>query len=99
MIDLQKEAAISLTAATRLPELRRDGRPPHLATLFRWCSRGITRHGRTIRLEIVQHGGSKCTTREAIARFFAALSGETVPERDHGRDHVRDERELVAMGL
>ncbi len=61
------EQILSLTdAATMLPR-RRGGRKPHVSTIYRWAKRGI--HG--VRLEIIQIGGTKCTSREALARFFA----------------------------
>lgn len=49
---------------------RRRGRPAHAATLFRWASKGL--HG--VRLEVVQVGGTKCTSKQALQRFFAKLT-------------------------
>jgi len=56
-------------AAATLPH-RRGGRPTHSATLFRWATEGL----RGIKLEVVQVGATKCTSREALARFFARLT-------------------------
>lgn len=58
---------------------RRRGKPAHAATLFRWASKGL--HG--VKLEVVQVGGTKCTSREALARFFKKLTEVTV---GHGQE-------------
>jgi len=81
MINVAKENLISLTdAAKKLPR-RRSGKRPHIATLYRWAQRGL--HG--VRLETLQAGGSRCTSVEALARFFAELgdrnSSESVTPR------------------
>jgi hypothetical protein len=60
-------------AARRLPRLRRD-RPVSPATLWRWASSGL----RGVRLETCRVGGTRCTSLEALARFFAALEGRKV---------------------
>src|SRR5262245_53252899 len=63
-------------AARRLPRLR-SGRPVSPATLWRWASRGVrARDGQPVRLETIKIGGTTCTSLEALARFFARLSGE-----------------------
>jgi hypothetical protein len=92
MIDLAKEEAYTLKAARNLPELRRNGKRLDLSTLYRWATSGVTR-GRTVKLATVQQAGVRVTTREAIARFFAELSGETVPTVDHLEQHEQSERE------
>ncbi|HEV7299234.1 MAG TPA: DUF1580 domain-containing protein [Tepidisphaeraceae bacterium] len=66
------EPAITLAEATRLPQLARNGRRPNPSTIFRWASCGV----RGVKLEIRQVGGSKCTSREAVTRFIARLSGD-----------------------
>src|SRR5215218_6562183 len=61
-------------AARRLPPLR-SGRPVSPTTLWRWSSRGVrARNGQTVRLETIRIGGTTCTSDEALARFFSALS-------------------------
>ena len=70
MIELGKEELMTLTKATRLVPRRRGERLTHVSTLHRWATRGL----RGVRLETVQVGGSKCTSREALDRFFSALS-------------------------
>lgn len=69
-IDIQAETVIKLSEATSLvPRLRR-GRETHVSTLHRWASRGL----RGVQLETLQVGGTRCTSREALQRFFEALS-------------------------
>jgi len=70
LINLEIESPVTLRHAARLPQCRRNGRPLHLATLFRWAQRGI----RGIRLETIQQGGAMVTSPQALERFFAALA-------------------------
>jgi hypothetical protein len=99
MIDLLKEQPVTLAKATRMSQLRRDGRSPHVSQLYRWTGRGIRGHV----LESVVIGGARCTTSEAVDRWIAALSGEPVtrttrtPVRRR-QDHDRAERTLAAAG-
>jgi hypothetical protein len=63
-------------AARRLPPLR-SSRPVSPATLWRWSAHGLkARGGHTIRLETIRIGGTVCTSEEALARFFRALSAD-----------------------
>jgi hypothetical protein len=98
MIDPAKEHLLSLSkAARKLPRLRND-RPVSPSTLWRWATGGL----RGVRLETIKVGGSTCTSAEALARFFIALSGARAPQgsprdRDIRGDAV--ERELNALGV
>src|SRR4051812_5747295 len=60
----------SLTHATKLLPSRRGDRPPHVSCLFRWAKHGL----RGVRLETLRVGGTLCTSREALERFFARLA-------------------------
>jgi hypothetical protein len=74
-IDPFAEEVIPLAAAAaRLPRLR-AGRPVNTGTLWRWAGQGL----RGVRLETLSLGGTRCTSVEALRRFFAAL------ERPAGR--------------
>jgi Protein of unknown function (DUF1580) len=70
MIDISKEQVLPLTGATKHVPRRRRGRPTHVATLYRWSDPGL--HG--IRLEVIQCGGTLCTSLEALQRFFNRLT-------------------------
>ena len=103
MIDLAAEQALTLKAATKLPEMQRDGRRLHIATIYRWATRGC--RGQV--LETVIQGSARVTTREAIDRFFSRLSGELdSPEAEpqtrtpsrRQRDSARAEKSLAAAG-
>ena len=80
-IDPKTESLLSfIEAARRLPSLRK-GRPVSPATIWRWATRGVrTRGGVTVRLEILKLGGTCCTSDEALARFFQALSADPTDE-------------------
>ena len=71
MINLLNEQVVSLSEATRHLPRRRAGRKPAVQTLYRWGSTGC----RGIRLEVIQVGGTLCTSLEALQRFCDALSG------------------------
>lgn len=69
------EDPLPLGRATRiLPSLRR-GRPVNPATLRRWASKGL----RGVKLEVLRCGGTMCTSRGALQRFFSALSVAAEP--------------------
>jgi hypothetical protein len=55
MIDVWNEQLLSLSQATRVPAFARCGRPIHVATVFRYVSRGVkARNGERVRLEVVK---------------------------------------------
>jgi Protein of unknown function (DUF1580) len=70
MIDSTSETLISLADAAKAVPRRRRGRKTHLSTLYRWATVGV----RGVVLETLQCGGSRVTSREAMQRFFEALS-------------------------
>lgn len=72
MIDIRTEKLLSLTRAARRLPRRRAGRKVAASTLYRWSAVGC----RGIRLETVQVGGTRCTSLEALGRFFAALAAQ-----------------------
>jgi hypothetical protein len=70
MIDTQSEQLITFSqAADDLPR-RRRGRKTHVSTLYRWATAGC----RGVVLETIQVGATRCTSREALRRFFELLS-------------------------
>ena len=70
MIDVQTETVVTLReACERLPH-RRAGRPTHPTTLVRWIDEGID----GIRLDGIRIGMSRCTSVEALQRFFEELT-------------------------
>ncbi|MGC8553533.1 MAG: DUF1580 domain-containing protein [Phycisphaerae bacterium] len=100
------EKPIRLAAATReladlLPSSARTGEPMHIATIHRWVSAGI----RGVRLEVVRCGGALCTSREAVERFFSALSATDAPAHAPStparreRRVSRAQRECAAAGI
>lgn len=68
-IDLDKEQILSLTEATRAIPAR-NGRKPGVATLWRWCRKGV----KGVQLDYVRMGRGIATSREALSRFFHALA-------------------------
>ncbi|NLS94253.1 MAG: DUF1580 domain-containing protein [Planctomycetaceae bacterium] len=69
-IDPLREDLISLHAAAKIYPRSTSGRPTHVCTVYRHTASGC--HG--IILESIQCGGRRCTSREAVARFFQRLT-------------------------
>ena len=71
-IDSTTEQVISLTEAAKHLPKRRANKRPNVATMYRWISSGV----KGIRLEYIVIGGTRCTSREALQRFFDALTAQ-----------------------
>lgn len=106
-IDVFCEEVVSLTqAAKRLPKVR-NGKHPHVSTLYRWIIAGKTRRdGLVVRLESVKVGGTTCTSIEALQRYFDRLTGDqdvVLPRRLTPRQRMRQimkaEEELDREGV
>jgi hypothetical protein len=69
-IDPNTETVISLTEAARSLPRRRASKRPHVSCLYRWTTSGC----RGVVLESIQIGGTRCTSREALSRFFQRLT-------------------------
>jgi len=70
VIDTTKEAVGPFTQAAAQWVPRRRGRRTHVSTLYRWTTSGCC----GVVLESIQVGGTRCTSREALQRFFERLS-------------------------
>jgi hypothetical protein len=75
MIDLTAEQVVSLSEATKRLPRRRQGKRPHVATLYRWADRGV--HG--VKLETLRVGGTLCTSLEALQRFCERCTDPSAP--------------------
>jgi hypothetical protein len=76
-IDLTTQKAISVSEIPKLRWLphRANGRRLHVATVHRWCTRGV----RGVRLPFVRVGGTRVTTEEALTDFFRVLAQQDAP--------------------
>jgi hypothetical protein len=72
MIDITLEETFSLTEATKRLPCRRKGVKPNVATLYRWAQIGC----RGVRLETICIGATRCTSMDALQRFFDALTAQ-----------------------
>jgi hypothetical protein len=104
MIDIASEKLLTLNEAARLLPRRRAGRRVHVSCLYRWTVTGC----RGAVLESLQVGCTRCTSLEALARFFAVLSSDrsSVPApnnrcctRTRRHEHEQAERELASEGV
>jgi hypothetical protein len=94
---LEREKLFSLTEAAKLAPRRLN-----VATLWRWRTSGC----RGVKLETILIGGRRMTSRDALARFFAAVTAaadvESVrSETPHQRERRFDraERRADEMGI
>ena len=101
-IDILTEQSLSLTEAAKILPRRRAGKKPNVATLYRWTTAGC----RGVVLESFQCGGTRCTTKEALQRFFERLtakaagqSSSPITTRAHEAEVQRAERTLDAAGI
>ena len=69
-IDPLTEQLVSLTEAVQLLPRRPNGKRPHISLMYRWTTAGV----RGVVLESIQAGGTRCTSREALSRFFQKLT-------------------------
>lgn len=76
MIDPKTETLLSLADAARLLPRRRAGKKPHVSCLYRWTTTGC----KGVVLESLQCGGTRVTSREALGRFFEALTVASSPQ-------------------
>ena len=70
MIDANSEQLITLSEAAKLCPRRRGGKSTHVSCVYRWTKNGC----RGVVLESIQIGGTRCTSREALSRFFDRLT-------------------------
>lgn len=76
MIDPNTETLISLSDAAKSLPRRRGGKKPHISCIYRWTTSGC----RGEILDSIQVGGTRCTSPEALARFFRRLTSGDVAE-------------------
>jgi hypothetical protein len=75
-IDFGSEQVIPLSDAADVIPRRRQGRKTAVSTLHRWATTGV----RGVKLEVLQVGGTRCTSVPALQRFFDRLAGEHASE-------------------
>ena len=99
-IDPNSETLLSLTEAAKALPSRRGGKKPHVSCLYRWTTAGC----KGVILESIQIGGTRCTSKEALARFFEQLTYADGPRTDRTpnrrqRAAAAAERELEREGV
>ena len=92
MIDITKEEVLPLTQAVGWVPRPNGGRLS-VSTLYRWTNVGV----QGVRLEFIMVGEGRYTSREALQRFFAAVTrakqGE-IAQPDGGRTYAERERAM-----
>ena len=69
-IDPLSEQLITFAEAAGMIPPNRSGAKPHVSQIYRYTTHGL----RGIHLEWIQAGPRRATSREAVARFFSALT-------------------------
>ena len=78
---LLTESVCSLHDAAKSLPLSHGQKPINFTTIWRWAMKGIlSQTGERVKLEAVRMGGRWITSREAIARFSAALTAKATAE-------------------
>jgi len=78
MIDLLEDSdLLTLREASKILPCGRNGKKPHISTLWRWATHGL--HG--VKLETVRRGGTVYTSCAALRRFFSELSGPGLSDK------------------
>jgi hypothetical protein len=100
VIDTTLETLITFSEATSFAPSRHPGCKLSTTTIWRWAEHGV----RGIKLESVYVGGSRYTSREALARFAAATTavrqgGTPAPPPVPVPAHRRRDRERVERAL
>jgi hypothetical protein len=76
LTEIQAGEGLALSAAGRLFPAHRGNGTLDPSTIFRWVTRGSrSAEGRVVKLEGVRVGGRWLTSRGAVTRFVAALTG------------------------
>jgi hypothetical protein len=80
-INVFEESVVTLAAAAKLLPRRRRGRSVHPSCIYRWANAGLKgKSGMVVHLETVRVGGTTCTSKEALQRFFDRLQAPSPPE-------------------
>ena len=100
MIDLINETLVPLAEVPELLPRRRNGKPIHTSTVFRWATRGC----RGVRLEVVRIGGRLYISSESLQRFAQRLTDPGTKQvarttRQRARDIARAGRVLSEAGI
>jgi hypothetical protein len=90
-IDPTTEKLISLSQVGRHLPRRRGGKRPHVSCLYRWTTAGC----RGVILESIQIGGTRCTSKEVLARFLYRLTRPDSSAAPEARSVTQRERETA----
>lgn len=69
-IDISRESVIPLSEAARYAGRLQGKKGVSMASMFRWAKKGTS----GVRLELLYVGTRACTSKEALQRYFAAVT-------------------------
>jgi len=88
MIDLTRETLVSLADVPAHLPRRRGGKRAHVSCIYRWAEPG----SKGVKLEVLQCGGTKVTSLEALQRFFERLGAVANGEKPLARSAKQRQR-------
>ncbi len=90
-IDPNSEHLVSLNEAAKSLPRRRAGKKVHTSCCYRWTTAGC----RGVVLESIQIGSTRCTSKEALARFFRRLTDGDAADVPAIRSAAKRERDVA----
>jgi len=94
MIDPKSESPVSLPDVAKVLPRRCADKQPHVSCIYRWTTSGC----RGVILESLQVGGTRCTSREALARFFRRLTKGNAADAPMVRSVGKTNRKMEYAG-
>jgi hypothetical protein len=91
MIDPTTETIVALAHVPKDLPFRRAGKRPHVSCIYRWTTSGC----RGVILESIQIGGTRCTSKEALDRFFHRLTSGDAADAPKVRSVAKRERDCA----
>lgn len=93
-IDAARESVLSFVEAARYVGKLKGGKALSFQTLFRWVTKGC----RGVVLESICIGGTRCTSKEALQRFFDGVTRARVSATASGVPDFGPGAPLVDLG-
>jgi len=93
-IDVARESVLSFSEAARYVGKLKGTKAIAFQTLFRWATKGCSR----VVLETICVGGHRCTSKEALQRFFDAVTRARASAPAHAAEDGKVEMALPELG-
>ncbi len=99
MIDIRRDRLMSIREIADWLE-ENQGRRVSRSTVEYWAKSGLrSADGQKVKLETLRFGKSRCTSLEALQRFFEAVDGKSPRRKTPPRGHAVACRKLDEAGI